>query len=37
LIGKLKSDPDNSDLKKQLALEKKQKQLTYEMMPDAQR
>jgi hypothetical protein len=37
LIEKIKSDPDNSDLKKQLAEAKKQQQLIYEMMPEAQR
>lgn len=37
LIEQLKSDPDNSDLKKQLADAKKQQQMTYEMMPEGQK
>lgn len=37
LIEQLKSDPDNKDLKKQLAEAKKQQQLTYEMMPESQK
>jgi len=37
LIDQLKNNPNDGDLKKQLEEAKKQKQLTYEMMPDAQR
>lgn len=37
LIEKLKNDPGNRDLKKQLDELKKQQQLTYEMMPEGQR
>ncbi len=37
LISQIKADPGNKDLKKQLEDLKKQKQLTYEMMPNAQK